>query len=110
MFLCPSNVTVNKKREGITTIWSWSGDDFPTDCEWLAPEVLSGVGSGGTSYNTNRWREFVIFIQIRLIDRYSSKQRQLNCETWLMQETLDARWFDVVFLGTVSSGWPSQGR
>jgi len=66
MLLCPSNITAAKKRQGIETIWSWSGESFPSDSEWLADEVLAGVGSAGTSYNTNRWREVVFFIRLMI--------------------------------------------
>lgn len=63
MLLCPSNIGELKKREGIKSIWEWSGEPFPEDSAWVADDVLDGVGSAGTSYNTNRWRELVFFIR-----------------------------------------------
>lgn len=76
MFLCPSNIGAAKKREGIRTIWEWSEEPFPEDSPWLKDAVLAGVGSAGTSYNTNRWRELVFIIrvmiafkQLELVDR-----------------------------------------
>ena len=66
MFLCPSNISAEKKREGIRTIWNWSGKPFPEDSVWLTDETLDGVGSAGTGYNTNRWREFTFFVRLLL--------------------------------------------
>jgi len=66
MLLCPSNITETKKSEGVQLIWSWSGDNFPEDLEWLSDSVLGGVGSAGTGYNTNRWRELVFFIRLMI--------------------------------------------
>jgi 5-methylcytosine-specific restriction protein B len=62
MLLCPSSVTARNKRETIRTIWSWSGTSLPDDSAWLTDEVLAGIGSAGTAFNTERWRELVFFI------------------------------------------------
>ena len=35
MFLCPSNTGAAKKREGIKTIWEWSGEPFPQNSPWI---------------------------------------------------------------------------
>ena len=64
MLLCPSNIKETKKREGIQTIWSWSENLFPEDSPWLNDDVLAGIGSAGTGYNTNRWRELVFIIRL----------------------------------------------
>jgi 5-methylcytosine-specific restriction protein B len=64
MFLCPSNIGVSKKKEGILSIWSLSEEPFPKDTKWILDEVLNGVGSAGTGFNTNRWRELTFFIRI----------------------------------------------
>jgi hypothetical protein len=62
MFLAPSNVKPKRKREVISTIWEWSGVPFSTSGQWLTDEVLSGIGSGGRSFNTLRWRELVFCV------------------------------------------------
>jgi len=66
MFLCPGNITAATKRNGIQKIWEWSGEDLNTETEWLTNEVLRGVGSAGTAYNTSRWRELMYFIRIMI--------------------------------------------
>ncbi|UTA47452.1 AAA family ATPase [Simiduia sp. 21SJ11W-1] len=63
MQLCPSNITAGKKRETIARVWSWSGQSLNIEQPLLAEAVLDGIGSAGTSFNTNRWRELVYFIQ-----------------------------------------------
>jgi hypothetical protein len=64
MFLCPSNITPDKKREVIQTIWEWSGEALPKNLPWLTDEYIAGVGSAGTGFNTNRWRELVYIIRV----------------------------------------------
>jgi 5-methylcytosine-specific restriction enzyme B len=63
MLLCPSNTHAPKKRELIEEIWSWSGMRLSLDTQWLSDAVLGGLGSAGTAYNTNRWRELIYFIR-----------------------------------------------
>ena len=36
---------------------------LPLDSRWLSDAVLGGIGSAGTAYNTNRWRELVFMIR-----------------------------------------------
>jgi len=64
LLLSPSNIGAAKKRESVRRVWSWSGEQLPENHPWLADDVLTGVGSGGTSYNTNRWRELGYAIDV----------------------------------------------
>lgn len=64
MLLCPSNIGAAKKRESVLRVWAWSGSTLAVDHELLSDQVLVGVGSGGTSFNTNRWRELAYCIAI----------------------------------------------
>lgn len=88
MLLCPSNIGPDNKRENITTIWSWSNEPFPHDSPLLADEVLQGIGSSGTAYNTQRWREvvyFVVFLKdFRALDE--EIQNQLLADGWQFAE------------------------
>ena len=72
MLLCPSNIGSERKRELIFTVWDWSGESRPSLSPWLEDGVLAGIGSGGTAYNTLRWRELVFMI------RFMSSFRQLT--------------------------------
>lgn len=76
MLLCPSNIRADKKREGVHRIWRWSGSEVPSEVRWLSDEVLEGVGSSGTSFNTNRWRELTFFIRTMLAFKRCSPEEQ----------------------------------
>jgi 5-methylcytosine-specific restriction enzyme B len=62
MLLFPSNIGAAKKRENVREIWSWSGEDLSATSPLLTDDVLEGIGSAGTAYNTQRWRELVFLI------------------------------------------------
>ncbi len=76
MLLCPSNIGHENKRETFFTIWDWSGADRPSTEPWLTDEVLRGIGSGGTAYNTHRWREVVFFVHFLQAFRAEERQEQ----------------------------------
>jgi len=63
MLLCPSNIGAENKRQTVFTVWDWSGAERPLADPWLRDDVLRGVGSAGTAFNTQRWRELVFFIR-----------------------------------------------
>ena len=48
--------------------------------------ILYGPPGTGKTYQLNR-----------LVEKYSSRKQTLGREAWLIQELLDARWFDVIF-------------
>jgi 5-methylcytosine-specific restriction protein B len=77
MLLCPSNTGAPKKRSIVETVWSWSSEPLPASAApLLTDKVLRGIGSGGTAFNTNRWRELVFCINAALaFKRLSSEQR-----------------------------------
>lgn len=66
LLLCPSNIGAEKKREGVELIWSWGSSTPISQPAWLDEKYLAGVGSGGTGYNTQRWRELVFFIHLMI--------------------------------------------
>ena len=92
MLLCPSSITVGKKAENVQRVWSWSGQTLSSDSPWLRPEVLEGVGSAGTAYNTNRWREFTFFIRLMLVLKKlpSEKRDELLGDGWKFAEWLES--------------------
>jgi 5-methylcytosine-specific restriction protein B len=76
MLLCPSNIGPERKRFSVERIWSWSGAILPEQSQLLSDAVLDGIGSSGTSFNTNRWRELVFFIQF--MKAFLSKSQALK--------------------------------
>jgi 5-methylcytosine-specific restriction enzyme B len=57
LFLFPSNISQDVKRQGILQTWGWSGDELDPAHPLLDDVVLGGIGSAGMGVNTNRWRE-----------------------------------------------------
>ncbi|KJR97704.1 MAG: hypothetical protein VR65_21860 [Desulfobulbaceae bacterium BRH_c16a] len=92
-FLCPRNISEAKKKEGIQTVWAWSEEPFPEDSPWLQDVALAGVGSAGTGYNTNRWREFifVIRVMIALKQLARSEREELLKDGWSL-----AKWLELI--------------
>lgn len=91
MLICPSNIGPDKKRESVGRIWGWSGEDLDMSSSLLSNETLDGIGSGGTSYNTNRWRELVYFIQMMkaLLQLSPAERTDLLSDAWNFAEWLE---------------------
>lgn len=64
LFLFPSNITEDTKREGILEVWGWSGEQLDPAHPMLSDQLLDGIGSGGMGVNTNRWREMTYLIRL----------------------------------------------
>lgn len=62
LLLFPANIGAPRKRENILEVWSWSGENLDEHHAFLDDNVLAGIGSAGTAYNTHRWRELVFLI------------------------------------------------
>lgn len=92
MLICPSNVSADTKRTGVTRIWSWSGEDVNDLGVLLSDKVLDGIGSGGTSFNTNRWRELVYLIKFtkKLLSLDVSERSELLEDPWGLAKWVEA--------------------
>ncbi len=88
--LFPSNIGPDSKRRSVTEIWSWSGANLSADHQLLTDQVLGGIGSAGTAYNTHRWREVVFVITIlrtlRALDK--ADQTEILADPWRFAEWL----------------------
>ena len=82
LLLFPTNIKISTKRQLVDTVWSMSGERLRDDLPLLSNEVLSGIGSGGTGFNTQRWRELVFLISLV----GDLKQRSLDERTTLLSE------------------------
>lgn len=76
--LFPSNSGPAKKREHFEKIWELGGQKFQTDHALLSDSVLAGIGSAGTAYLTQHWREanFLILLLIQLKSLSQQDRRQ----------------------------------
>jgi len=92
MFLFPSNVTHKKKREGVTRIWAWSGNQLNDETPNLLGPLSEGVGSGGIGFNNYRWRELALFIEVaeRFKAQPSGERLKLLSDPWKFGNWLDA--------------------
>jgi len=92
MFLCPSNIGSDNKRQNILETWSWSDAPRPSDSRWLSDNVLRGVGSAGTAFNTQRWREVVFFVKFMRAFREleSSSRSALLADGWQFAEWMES--------------------
>jgi 5-methylcytosine-specific restriction protein B len=77
LLLFPSNIGAKVKREHVERIWSWSGEALPAASTCLNPDMLQGVGSGGTAYNNLRWKELGYLIAlVRSLKAQAQEQRR----------------------------------
>jgi len=93
MFLCPSNISAEKKREGVNTIWQWSENKLPENLALLEDDTLDGIGSSGTAYNTFRYREFTYFIRLMI----AFKNKEISNQESLLGDGLKmAQWLEQI--------------
>lgn len=90
MMLFPSNTGPVKKRENVCEVWSWSGETLDEKHALLSDQVLSGIGSAGIAYNTDRWRELVFLIDaLREFKAHSTADRRVILQdSWSFIEWL----------------------
>jgi hypothetical protein len=85
-----SNISGETKRKDVQNIWSWSGQELPSDHPLLGFIIDEGVGSTGVAFNTHRWREFGYFIEA--IEAWKKldliQQQELIKDAWKFGEWL----------------------
>lgn len=93
LMLFQSNIRPEKKRENVSEVWSWSGTPLPDNLPMLADAVIGGLGSAGTAYNTQRWRELAFLIEaLRDFKRREVPDRKaLLGDPWTFGEWLTQR-------------------
>jgi 5-methylcytosine-specific restriction enzyme B len=90
LMLFQSNIKPSTKRDNIKLVWSWSGSTLPDDHPMLLDSVLDGIGSAGTAYNTQRWREVSFFIKVLRSWRQLGDERvEMLGDAWAF-----ARWLN----------------
>jgi 5-methylcytosine-specific restriction protein B len=91
LMLFQSNVSPQHKRETIRNVWAWSGSQLDENNPWLADAVLQGLGSGGTAFNTHRWRELGYLLTIvRVFKKLNTAERaSALSDAWAFAKWLD---------------------
>ncbi|PTR17231.1 5-methylcytosine-specific restriction protein B [Nitrosospira sp. Nsp2] len=90
LMLFQSNVSASKKRANVRLVWSWSGGELPEDHPMLSNAVLEGLGSAGTAYNTQRWREIAFLVAALLDFKHRDRAQRQNMvnDPWMFTEWL----------------------
>jgi 5-methylcytosine-specific restriction enzyme B len=90
LMLFQSNVGAAKKRDNVRQVWSWSGEHLSEYHPLLSEEVLQGIGSAGTAYNTERWRELVLLVAgVRNFKRRGTDERRgILADPWVFTDWL----------------------
>ena len=91
LLLCPSNISESSKTKRIKKIWGWSGESLSENSKWLSSDVLCGIGSGGTGFSTNLWREQNFFIRLIIAFKELPVQqsRSFLSDGWKFAELLE---------------------
>jgi 5-methylcytosine-specific restriction protein B len=84
LMLFQSNASSQHKRETIRGVWAWSGNDLDEKHPMLANDVLEGLGSAGTAFNTHRWRELgYLLTLVRMFKQLGATERTaLLSDAW----------------------------
>ena len=84
LLLFPSNTGAQKKRESVFEVLSWRQAQTPPDQQWLSDDVLGGLGSTGTAFNTHRPREFSYLLDLvtRLKGLDASERQSALSDPW----------------------------
>jgi len=90
LLLFQSNVTSAKKREVVSTIWSWSGAPIP-QTSLLNDDVLRGIGSTGQAFNSFRWKELALLIGLTIASKQMTvdERRKLFGDPWACGEWIE---------------------
>lgn len=89
LFLFPRKlIAAERKRELISTVWSWSGDELSPSNNYLSDKVLAGIGSAGTAFNTQRDRELEALIELVLVLK-TSQDGLATGDPWRVAEQFD---------------------
>lgn len=93
MYLFPvsGSIKPETKRDQITQVWEWSGENFPQTTPELVTALETGIGTTGQAYNTRRWKELVFFIEIiqKWLQLSSSERDSFLTGPWGFAEWLD---------------------
>lgn len=77
LMLFQSNVSAGTKRDNVRRVWLWSGEALDDSAPGLSDEQLVGLGSTGTAYNTQRWRELSFLIDaVRSFKKFGEDERR----------------------------------
>ena len=72
-----SAIKIDKKRNKIIDVWSWSGEKLKDDNSMLSDDTLEGIGHPGSGYNRYRWQEISLLIKaVQILKTLSPNERR----------------------------------
>ncbi|MDE2826749.1 MAG: AAA family ATPase [Bacteroidota bacterium] len=91
LFPVPSAIRPENKRDHITQVWEWSGENFPQPTPELGKALEIGLGTTGTAFKAHKWKEIVFFIEIiqKWLQLPGSKRDSFLSDAWKFAEWLD---------------------
>ncbi len=90
-FLFPSSVGGARKRQVVSEVLGWAGDNL-SESHVVSAAFSNGIGSGGQGYNTRRPFEIAFLIDLVIAWKKLSPDRQavVAADPWLFQEFVDS--------------------
>lgn len=91
LFPVPGEIKPETKRDHITQVWEWSGENFPKLPLELEKALEKGVGSTGVAFKMFKWKELVFFIKTiqKWLQLSSSERDSFLSDAWKFAEWLD---------------------
>jgi len=89
-FLFPSNVGAFRKRQVVSEVLAWAGDNLP-ETHLLYQAFENGIGSGGQGYNARRPFEIAFLIELAKAWKALPQEQQqaVANDPWKFQELID---------------------
>ena len=77
LYPVPTSMRPGTKRQQIRQVWEWSGEPLPDARFELQGALDPGIGTTGTAYNVQRWKEFRYFVlMLQEWTRLTESQRE----------------------------------
>lgn len=92
LMLFQSNIRPVKKRESLSMVWGWSGQNLDLANPLLADQVLVGIGNPGIAYNTMRWRElnYVTGLARDMAQRPQGERERITSDRELFEQWIES--------------------
>ena len=91
LFVSAEGMKGETKRQQLTQVWSWSGDELDLANPHVGDVLEDGIGNPGTAYNTRKWAEFNYLIGVvgRFKSLLADEQKRVIGDPWEFSAWLD---------------------
>ncbi|MDE2826818.1 MAG: AAA family ATPase [Bacteroidota bacterium] len=93
LFPVPGAIKPEKKRNHITQVWEWSGENFPKPTPEFGIALEGGIGAPGIAFKAYKWKELVFFIKIfqNWLHLSNLERDSFLADPWGFAEWLDSQ-------------------